>query len=304
MSAIETVGLTKAFDNRVRAVSGLDLRIERGVIFGFLGPNGAGKTTTVRLLNGTLTPTAGSSRVLGLESRDQEIRRRTATLAEEARMYEHMSVLENLRFFAAMYDLPAGEAQRRIRSLLESVGLWDRRDEKLGGFSTGMKKRVYLCRTLLHRPEILFLDEPTSGLDPEAALQVSDRIRTLAREHGTTVFLCTHNLVLAERICDSFGFIRNGRMLASGTRAELIQTHRAGTPTVGAHAGSDQTRQLQVEIRTEQGSERFEYRDEPEIDALIRRLQAQGRRIVEVHILRPTLEEVYFRTIGRNSELE
>lgn len=289
MSAIDAQGLTKVFDNGVRAVSGLTLHIERGKIFGFLGPNGAGKTTTIRLLNGTLTPTEGSSRILGLESRDEEIRRRTATLAEEARMYEHMSVLDNLRFFAAMYDLRPSEAEPRIRTLLERMGLWDKRELVLGSFSTGMKKRVHLSRTLLHRPEIVFLDEPTSGLDPEGATQVTDLVRTLAREQGTTVFLCTHNLFLADRICDGFGFIRSGELVAAGTREELIRAH---------------TRQPQVEIRTDRDTGRFDFREEGEIDGIVRRVQEQGKRIIEVRPLRPTLEEVYFRTIGGNHELE
>jgi ABC-2 type transport system ATP-binding protein len=289
VTAIYAQGLTKIFDGRIRAVSALDLQVESGTIFGFLGPNGAGKTTTIRLLNGTLAPTAGTSRILGLESREEEIRRRTATLAEEARMYEHMSVQDNLRFFAAMYDLPSSEAEARIRTLLERMKLWEKRELKLGSFSTGMKKRVYLTRTLLHRPEIVFLDEPTSGLDPEAATQVTDLIRTLARERGTTVFLCTHNLFLAERICDGFGFIRSGELVAVGSREELTRGH---------------TDQLEVEIRTDRGTERFGYREEGEIDGLIRSLQQQGKRIVEARLLRPTLEEVYFRTIGRNHELE
>jgi ABC-2 type transport system ATP-binding protein len=287
MTAIEAVGLTKVFDNQVRAVSALDVRIEEGKIFGFLGPNGAGKTTTIRLLNGTLTPTGGSSRVLGLASQDEEIRRRTATLAEEARMYEHMSLLENLRFFASMYDLP--DAEGRICSLLERMKLWGKRELKLGGLSTGMKKRAHLARTLLHQPQILFLDEPTSGLDPEGATQVTDLIRSLAGEHGTTIFLCTHNLFLAERICDSFGFIRAGRLVATGSRDELIRAHMGDS---------------QVEIRTDAGTERFGFEKEGEIDGLVRHLQGQGRRIFEVRQLRPSLEEVYFRTIGRNHELE
>jgi ABC-2 type transport system ATP-binding protein len=289
VTAIHADGLTKVFDGRIRAVSGLDLEVEEGTIFGFLGPNGAGKTTTIRLLNGTLTPSAGTSRVLGLESREEEIRRRTSTLAEEARMYEHMSVVENLRFFAAMYDLSPAEAEPRIRILLERMRLWDKGELKLGSFSTGMRKRVHLCRTLLHRPEIVFLDEPTSGLDPEAATQVTDLIQSLAREHGTTIFLCTHNLFLAERICDVFGFIRSGELVAVGSREELVRAN---------------TEKNQVEIRTDRGTERLEYGREEDIDGLVRRLQGEGKRIVEVRPLRPTLEEVYFRTIGRSHELE
>jgi ABC-2 type transport system ATP-binding protein len=287
MKAIQADGLTKIFPGGIAAVRDLTLEVEGGQIFGFLGPNGAGKTTTLRLLNGTLLPSGGSSTVLGRSSRDEEVRSRTATLAEEAKMYEHMSVQENLRFFARMYDLSAQEAQRRLHELLERMHLWDKRDRKLGSFSTGMKKRVYLARTLLHSPEILFLDEPTSGLDPEAAGQVTDLIRSLAREQGVSVFLCTHNLVLAERICDVFAFLRAGTLRAIGSRERLLQSNQE---------------EKKVRIRTLDSSTLHTFGKEDEIDGIVRQLQGGGEKIVEVQILRPTLEDVYFRTVGRSED--
>ena len=153
-----------------------------------------------------------------------------------------------------------------------------------------MVRQLNLLMALISDPEIVFLDEPTSGLDPEGATQVTDLIRTLAREQGTTVFLCTHNLFLADRICDGFGFIRSGKLVAAGTREELIRAN---------------TKQRLVEIRTDRDTKRFEYENDTEIDGVVRKVQAQGKRIVEVRPLQPTLEEVYFRTIGgRNHELE
>ena len=289
MKAIRTENLSKIFDNRVRAVSNLSLSVDRGEIFGFLGPNGAGKTTTIRLLNGTLTPTRGKSFILDTESHDEKIRLKTSTLAEMAQMYENMSVYENLLFFSTMYDIPKKEANRRIEELLEKMQLWEKKDLKLGSFSTGMKKRVYLARTLLHRPEIIFLDEPTVGLDPEAALQVTVLIRRLAGENSTTIFLCTHNLFLAERICDTFGFISSGELVVCGKKEELINSN---------------IREKKVEIRTLNGQFTFPYADEAEINGLISRVQNQGDSICEVKPLRPSLEEVYFHYIGRqNHEL-
>ncbi|UCF97912.1 MAG: ABC transporter ATP-binding protein [Spirochaetaceae bacterium] len=287
MTAIQTFKLTKVFPGGITAVKDLTFQVKRGQIFGFLGPNGAGKTTTLRLLNGTLNPSGGSSTVLGSDSREEAVRSRTATLAEEARMYEHMSVIQNLRFFGRMYDLSADKAERRIRELLQRMGLWEKRTLKLGSFSTGLKKRVYLARTLLHHPEILFLDEPTSGLDPEAALQVTDLIRTLAREQEVSVFLCTHNLFLAERICDVFGFLREGMLQALGSADDLIQAN---------------FEDKKVEIRTLSSSSLHSFTSEEEIDGIIRGKQEAGEKIAEVRILRPSLEDVYFRTVGRKQD--
>ena len=287
MTAVRADGLTKTFPGGITAVRDLTFEVEEGQIFGFLGPNGAGKTTTLRLLNGTLIPSSGSSTVLGRDSSEAEVRSRTATLAEEARMYEHMSVIDNLRFFARMYDMCGGEAEARIRGLLERMHLWGKHSLKLGSFSTGMKKRVYLARALLHRPQILFLDEPTSGLDPEAALQVTDLIRTLASEQRVSVFLCTHNLFLAERICDVFALLREGTLRALGSKERLIQSHFV---------------EKKVEIRTTDSTSVYPFKEEVEIDRLLRNLQEKGKAIVEVHILRPSLEDVYFRTVGRGRD--
>ncbi len=281
--AIRAEGLTKVFGGGVRAVSDLSLEVGRAAIFGFLGPNGAGKTTTVRLLNGTLTPSAGSSTVLGLSSGAEEVRRRTSTLAELAQMYEHMSVQENLRFYAELYDLEAGEAERRIGELLERMEATELRAQKLGTLSTGMRKRVALARTLLHRPRIVFLDEPTAGLDPGSALQVTELIRSLAREEQTTIFMCTHNLFLAERICDTFGFIRQGRLVAAGDKERLI-AGRVENPS--------------VKILTDRGGRTVAYRRVEEINAAIQETIARGEHILEVRPVRPTLEEVYFHYIG------
>jgi len=286
MKVVEARGLCKTFDNGVRAVRDLDLSVRRGQIFGFLGPNGAGKTTTVRLLNGTLAPTAGESTVLGLASGDERIRRRTSTLAELAQMYENLSLRDNLLFFARMYDLPADQADRRIRRQLEQVGLWEKRDLKLGSFSTGMRKKAALARALLHSPEVVFLDEPTGGLDPEAARQVVTLIRELAEEEKVTVFMCTHDLSLAEGICDTFGFIAEGKLLRQGTREALI----------------DATwKERNVRIRTLEGAHTLPFGKEGEIDALVRRVMDSGERVVEVTSDRPSLEEIYFETVGSAS---
>ena len=288
MNAVETRGLTKRFDNGVTALSDLTMTIPRGSVYGLLGPNGAGKTTTVRLLNGMLTPTGGSSQVLGIAADDQALRSRTATLAENAQMYQHLSVWDNLAFFAKLYDMPARRAEERSTELLKRMDLWDRRNDKLGTYSTGMRKRVYLARTLLHEPELLFLDEPTSGLDPESARDVTDLIRELAEESQVSVLLCTHNLPLAERVCDHFGFLKEGTLVASGSTEELL-TSLARKP------------ELRIITEDSEGAEVteiVEYADEAEIPSLVRARLDRGAALREVRRARPTLEEVYFSYIG------
>lgn len=284
MKAIVTRNLDKRFANGVRAVSALSLEIEKGTIFGFLGPNGSGKTTTVRLLNGTLAPTGGTAEVLGLPPDSQAVRLRTSTLAELARMYDHFTVADNLRFFAELYGMSRAATARRIDALLASLQLDEKRDQKLATLSTGLQKRVYLARALLNDPEVAFLDEPTSGLDPESSLQVTELIRSLAREHATTVFLCTHNLPLAERICDAYGFLHQGSMVACGTKEELIR-------------GVSKARKVRI-TTIERAHERVIQREE-DINGIVRSIMDAGERIREVRILAPDLEALYFHYLGR-----
>ncbi len=291
MHAIEITELSKIYDNGVVGLKSVSLTIPRGEIFGYLGPNGSGKTTTVRLLNGTLKPTSGRFSVLGLvngNGKDAvEIRRRTATLSESAHMYEQLSAKENLSFFARVYDLDKKLSERRIKDLLQEMNLWERRDEKLGSFSTGMKKRIHLIRTMLHEPEILFLDEPTAGLDPESARHVLSLVRGLAKDRKTTIFMCTHNIPQAEFVCDSFGFLKSGKLVTAGKKAQLLSA-----------AWEKQT----VRIKTDTGIETIQVTHEEEINAMVRSFIENGRKIYEVIQDRPSLEELYFHYVGKKSE--
>ncbi len=283
MNAIETYNLAKTYDNGVEAVRDLSLSVVEGAIFGLLGPNGAGKSTTVRLLNGTLTASAGHSAVLGRESRSRELRRETATVTETARMYEHMTVAENLEFFGLLYEIPRQAVRRRIDELLDQLELSAKKHDRLGTLSTGLRKRAHLARALLHRPRIVFLDEPTSGLDPESAGHVIRLIEALARTDGTTVLLCTHNLPLAERICDGFAFLSEGRLVWSGTKAALLQSV---------------TNERRVRIVTTSGAEERTYEDEGEVNDLIQDAIRRGAVIREVRQVQPSLEDAYFHHIG------
>ena len=207
------------------AVSQLELTVQAGEVFGFLGHNGAGKTTTIRMLNGILTPTTGSARVLGLDpmADGTQLRSRTGVLTETPSLDERLTGRDNLTIYADLYRVPKDEVQARVDELLTGFDLIDRADDKAGGYSKGMKQRLALARTLLHKPEILFLDEPTSGLDPVAARQVHEMILQTTRQQGHTVFLCTHNLVEAQRLCDRVGVMEHGKLVALGSPRDLAR---------------------------------------------------------------------------------
>jgi len=221
---IRTQSLTRCFGD-VRAVDGLTIQVGRGEIFGFLGPNGAGKTTTIHLLLGLLKPTAGTAEVLGYDAQREgsAVRERTGALLEHSGLYEQLTAEENLEFYARAWRLGGPERAVRIRELLEWVGLWERRSDRVSTWSRGMKQKLALARTLLHRPALVFLDEPTAGLDVIAATEVRDKLRELVPNDGTTVFLTTHNMVEAERLCHRVGIVREGRVLAVDTPAALVQ---------------------------------------------------------------------------------
>jgi ABC-2 type transport system ATP-binding protein len=219
---IEIERLTKRFSTRggeVVAVDNLSLTIPRGRIFGFLGPNGAGKTTTIRMLTCLLRPTSGTARIAGLTlgGDDQAIRHKIGLLTETPGLYETLSAEKNLTFFGQLCGLR--NAKARAHHFLKMLDLWDRRDDPAGSFSKGMRQKLAIARAALHDPEILFLDEPTSGLDPEIAKLVRDFICELKSE-GCTIFLCTHNLDEAERMCDLVGVFKQ-RLIAMDTPANL-----------------------------------------------------------------------------------
>lgn len=213
--------VSKSFGN-VHAVDQVSVSVEKGEILGFLGPNASGKTTTVRLLNGVIFPDNGVIRVMGYDSvKDgNQIRQVSGVLTETASLYEHMSAEENLRFFAKLYGVPDDTARKRIAELLERFSLGDRQKQKVGTFSTGLKKRLGIAKALIHDPKILYLDEPTSGLDPESSRDLIRYIKELNSDQ-LTVFVCTHNLAEAEHFCTRFVFLDKGRVIEGGTLSEL-----------------------------------------------------------------------------------
>lgn len=222
-AALLVRNVTRRF-GEVTALDQVDFQVEYGQVVGLLGHNGAGKTTTIRLLNGLLAPDEGEVRTMGLDpvADGAEVRRHTGVLTETPSLDDRMSGLEAMRFWAAMWGVPRDSVEERVGWLLERFQLTDRARDRVGGYSRGMRQRLALARTLLHDPPLLFLDEPTAALDPVAARAVREMVRTLAAEDRRTVLICTHNLVEAQELCDRVVILRNGRVLADGTTAEVV----------------------------------------------------------------------------------
>lgn len=299
---IITDGLMRRFGAAV-AVDQLTLTVQAGEVFGFLGHNGAGKTTTVRLLNGVLTPSGGHARVLGLDPMTDgpALRRQTGVLTETPSLDERLSGRTNLNLYADLYGVPRREVKARVDELLTTFDLLARGDDKVGAYSKGMKQRLALARTVVHRPALLFLDEPTAALDPVATRQVHDMILHTARA-GHTVFINTHNLVEAQRLCDRVGVMEQGRLIALGTPHELaqrwvrtVQVEVEVEPVDVALAR--QTLQAVPDLAAAEqrtGVLLVSGASRAAIPALIQTLAAAGVRIYQVTPQEPTLEDVYF----------
>ena len=220
---VEVEDLVKEFNGK-QVLHGVTFHVKRGEVFGLLGPNGAGKTTTIRILLGLLKPTSGKALVLGGSlAEDSRLRRRVGVVLEGDGLLARLSAYENLDFYARVYGLrDSVERGRRIRELLELVGLYDARNMKVGYFSSGMRRRLALARALIHYPEVLFLDEPTSGLDPEAKAMVRDLVAKLSRKDGVTVLYTSHDLGEVEKICSRIAVLVKGRIVAQGTLDNLL----------------------------------------------------------------------------------
>ena len=225
---IRTQALEKRYGG-FQALHPLDLHVKAGEVFGFLGPNGAGKTTTIRVLTGVLPPTAGSVQIDGIDLASQpvEARRRIGYIPDRPYLYEKLTGWEFVEFIAGMYDLSPQEMRAEGERLLKMHGLWEVSDHLVEGYSHGMKQRLILSATLLHRPRVLVVDEPMVGLDPRGARQIKQVFRDVAQE-GRTVFLSTHSLDVAEEVCDRIAILNKGRIVALGDLAELRKAAEAG----------------------------------------------------------------------------
>jgi ABC-2 type transport system ATP-binding protein len=303
--ALRATDLGRRFGDRW-AVRGIHLEVRRGEVLGLLGPNGAGKTTTVRLLTALIEPSEGTAAVDGFDVRERpnDVRARVGILTETPGLYDKLSAIANLDFFARLYGLGAATRAERIERYLRLFSLWERRDDVAGTFSKGMKQKLAIARALLHDPSVVFLDEPTAALDPEAAFIVREAIETL-RKGGRTIVLATHNLDEADRLCDRIAFVRGGllrvdsparlrgalgaRGLAirlAGPASEALMGTVREVPGVGAVESVDGTVRVGVE--------------EPEAvaPAVVRAVVAAGGDVIEVRVERTSLEQIYFDVMG------
>ncbi|MEM1569716.1 MAG: ABC transporter ATP-binding protein [Candidatus Bathyarchaeia archaeon] len=225
--AIETHDLTKIYKSEgktVVAVDHLNLKVERGLVFGLLGPNGAGKTTLIMMLTGLTLPTSGSGKVLGYDivKESLQIRRKVGLLPDPFGFYDHLTAEQNLEYIAALNDMPKAERRKRIEEVLTTVGLYEVKDRKVGGFSRGMKQRLGIAQALIKDPELLIFDEPTAGLDPEGARAFREQVAKLSKE-GKTIMLSTHLLFEVGPLCNFIAVINQGRLIVQGKVRELIE---------------------------------------------------------------------------------
>ena len=298
---IHAENLTKRFGD-ILAVDRLSLDVSEGEVFGFLGPNGAGKTTTVRMLTSLIGPTQGAATVAGFKvgREDTHIRRSVGLLTETPGMYDNLAAETNLRIFAELYEVK--DVKGQVEKYLRILGLWDRRADAVGTFSKGMKQKLAIARALLHEPRILFLDEPTAGLDPEASHLVREYIAELRKE-GRTIFLCTHNLDEADRLCDRVGVFKT-RLLVEDTPANLrrsvfgrkvvLHLRVAGETLAERLRALDFVRDVKVV-----DNKLVVTLDDPEArnPDVVRALVDAGADVVYVGELRHSLEDVYLQLV-------
>ncbi|MFH0768053.1 MAG: ABC transporter ATP-binding protein [Chloroflexota bacterium] len=302
MAMIEAHGLTKKFGGTT-AVADLSLEVAEGEVLAFLGPNGAGKTTTIRMLSGIISPISGFAIVAGQRTGGnvEQLHEAIGLLTETPGFYQHLSAKRNLEFFAGFYNNL--NINHQVEKYLKAMGLWERREGKVGTFSKGMKQRLALARALLHEPKVLFLDEPTAGLDPEAAHEVRDLVKRLSFE-GRTIFLSTHNLTEAELLCRRIAIIRT-QLLALDTAENLRQRlfRRQVIIQLESLPGSlvELVGKLPFvqQVKSEENRLLVELKDpESSRPELVKRIVEAGGKIMAVSEEQHSLEEVYLSLIG------
>jgi ABC-2 type transport system ATP-binding protein len=306
-NGIEVLGLVREFKNGPRAVDGIDLAVAPGEIYGFLGPNGAGKSTTVLMLTTLLPPTAGTARVAGHDIvRDGPAVRATIGAAlQEAALDPLLTGRDHMRLQTTLQGLPKADRRARGDELLESLGLSDAADRKVGGYSGGMKRRLDLALALVHRPRVLFLDEPTTGLDPSSRADLWQEVSRLAREEGVTVFLTTQYLEEADVLADRVGIIDHGRIVAEGTpdalKAEIGRPSVQAVPVERADrdALAGVLARFGAPVAAAPGVAAVRLESGEDLVAVVRALDAADLRVADLQLHQPSLDDVFLAKTGR-----
>ena len=309
---IYTENLSKTYNGTVQALIDLNLKIPPGEIFGLLGPNGAGKTTTVRVLSCILEPTSGEAVVGDLSIRDDKeaIREIVGLLSENPSLYERLSARKNLEYIGRLYGLSREGAKNKTIELAKLFEFTENLDIETGKLSKGNKHKVAIARAMLHEPKVLFLDEPTSSLDPEMSKIVRDTIEKLTETYESTVFICTHNLPEAERLCDRVGIIDKGKLITAGTPKELIK-NKTPTSEIIIHLvelnesikntfySNNNLGEIQFNDQTNEIS--FSIYDPVKIVPIIVHdlVVENNAKILSVYERKKSLEDVYFDYLGR-----
>ena len=301
---ITVENLTKKF-GEITAVDGLTFQVKEGEVFGFLGPNGAGKTTTIRMLCCLISKSAGEATIgayhVGKETDSLLIRKMIGLVPDNVGLYEDLTAFENLDFYGKLYECPEGPRRENIERFLKMLDLWDRKDARAGSFSKGMKQKLALARALVHEPKILFMDEPTANLDPESAKTVRDFILELKKQ-GRTIFLNTHNLDEAQRVCDRIGIIKT-KLLTIGTPDQLKESRTAPKTEIRLAQVTEvlvnALRKLipnKIEVSTDKLIINVTNPDK-ENPAIIAAIASSGGQIREVTQIIPSLEDVYLQIV-------
>jgi ABC-2 type transport system ATP-binding protein len=302
---IDTTNLSRKFGENT-AVDNLTLHVEKGEVFGFLGPNGAGKTTTVRMLCCLIGKTSGEATIGGYSINNPDdclkIRKLVGFLPENVGLYESLSAYRNLDFYGQLYEVPEAKRKENIERLLKALGIWERREDAVAGFSKGMKQKIAIARALIHDPQLVFLDEPTANLDPEASKTVRDFIVQL-KEEKRTIFLNTHNLNEAERLCDRIAILK-GKLIAIDSPKNLEQSLYHRKTIIHLEAVSDAVLSVvqnlsAVKAVRSQDNKLILDMDNPERNnpEVVRAVVLAGGNVQYVTELRSTLEDVYLKLI-------
>jgi len=305
-TAIEVSNLTKHY-GEVVAVNDVSFQVSNGELFGFLGPNGAGKTTTINMLTGLARLDAGTINISGIDctSNPKAAQHLVGTVPDESNLYPELTGFENLTFCAALYGMRKKERQKRAHELLDTFGLTDAADRKFAGYSKGMKRKLTFAAGIIHQPPILFLDEPTTGIDVASARQVRQIIAELHRK-GTTVFLTTHYIEEAERLCERIAFIVNGRIVRTDHTADLLQPVKGknvlllSVSNSGANLSEVMATafpQYQFQSAT-QGQIRVESAEPVSVGPLVHFLEDRGIQVTEARRHLPSLEDVFVQVTG------
>ncbi len=308
-AAVEIVDLTRSFDSLV-AVDHINLQVRSGEIFGLLGPNGSGKTTLIRMLTTVLSPTAGTARVAGYDIRQNpvEVRESIGVVAQAMTLDIELTAYENMELYAKYYGIKQETRRERIDELLEVAGLSERRDFSVASFSGGMKRRLELVRSLIHRPKVLFLDEPTTGLDPQARSSIWEYLRKIHKEDKIVIVITTHYLDEAEALCDRVAIVDYGRLVALGTPHELkreimggdvVEAEFSNLPEAAFEALTKADFTIKVKrletaltIVTQNGAE--------SVPKIVELVNANGGKIRTITLREPTLDDVFLQFTGRS----